>query len=223
MSSLIERVYTSPNCILSLQGFAQEEEENNQKAIATMSVVSLASVQIVGYPLLQGGLVFLEHLLKATSAYCQEFLSGLPHPVEFGDNNHYIRFSFIQERRRHLLTWQPEKDKPEKQWQLELTTIQLFDLLDTLDQLLKDPYTLPQLQDEVKPLPRHYRRGETNLVEQSAPATLGFVGLAAAAVVLFLIPNPSTIKDPNQEPRPIRNNTTQPITPIPLEVPKPGQ
>ncbi|HIK36411.1 MAG: DUF4335 domain-containing protein [Geminocystis sp.] len=223
MSQLVERVYTSPNCILSLQGFAQEEK-NNQTPLPTMSVVSLVNLQIVGHPLtLQGGLVFLEHLLRATSAYCQQFLSGLPHPVEFADNHHHISFSFIPERKRHLLTWQPEKDNIEKQWQIELTTVQLFDLLDTLDQLIVDPYTLPQLRDEVKPLPRHYKRGEKNPVEQSAPAALGFVFFAAAAVVLFLMPHPSTIKDPNQEPRPPRNETSQPVAPIPLETPKPGQ
>lgn len=57
MSSSIERQYMSPNCVLSLQGFS--EESDNQEAISVMSVLTLAKCQIIGNSTtLQGGLTF---------------------------------------------------------------------------------------------------------------------------------------------------------------------
>jgi len=200
----------SPNCVLSLEGFT--EENQNGEGITVMSVLTQAKCQIIGNPItLQGGLTFLEHLLHAVSRYTQDLLSGLNHPVEFTDSSDYIFLTNLTDRKRHLLVWQEEKDKAENQLEWELTTLQLFDLLDALDQLCHDSHTLPQLKDEIKPLSRRYRQSEISFVEQSTSATVGFVGFALAAIALFFIPHPSTIQDPNQEPQPIRESNQQVI------------
>ncbi|PHV63322.1 DUF4335 domain-containing protein [Cyanobacterium aponinum] len=220
MSSSIERQYMSPNCVLSLQGFS--EESDNQEAISVMSVLTLAKCQIIGNSTtLQGGLTFLEHLLHAVSSYTHDLLSGLNHPVESKDKNDYIYLTNLEDKKRHLLIWQKEKGQTDDQLELELTTVQLFDLLDALDQLYQDPLTLPQLKDEIKPLSRRHRQAEVSFVEQSTPATLGFVGFTLAAIALFFIPNPNNIKDPNQEPQPARETNQQVI---PVEIPsKPNE
>jgi len=205
----------SPNCVLSLEGFTEENENN--EGIAVMSVLTQAKCQIIGNSsTLQGGLTFLEHLLHGVSRYTQDLLSGLNHPVESSDRSDYISLTNLTEKKRHLLVWQEEKDKTENQLEWELTTVQLFDLLDALDQLYHDPYTLPQLKDEIKPLSRRHRQAEISLVEQSTPATVGLVGFALAAIALFFLPYPNSIKDPNQEPQPIRE-TNQQVIPQPLE------
>lgn len=210
MSSSIERQYLSPNCILSLQGFTEDNENN--EGFAVMSVLTQAQCQILGNPItLQGGLTFLQHLLSAVSHYTQDLLSGLNRPVEYTDSNDYIRLSNLKDKKRHLLKWQKEKDNSESQVEWELTTVQLFDLLDALDQLCRDTQTLPQLKDEIKPLSRRHRQSEISFVEQSTPATLGFMGFTLAAIALFFIPHPSNIKDPNQEPQPIRETNQQVI------------
>ncbi|BAQ63649.1 DUF4335 domain-containing protein [Geminocystis sp. NIES-3709] len=206
MSNTIHRQYISPNCVLSLQGFS---DDNND----VMSVLTQAECQIVGHTtILSGGLVFVENLIKAVSAYSQELLSGLSHSGQSTDDQ-YICLRKLPEKNRHLLIWQEKKEDTNNQLEIELSTIQFFDLLDTIDQLSVDKYTLPQLEDNLYPLSRRYRQGDISIVEQSTPLALGFVGLALASIALFMIPNPSTIKDPNQEPKPIPNNNTQVIPP----------
>lgn len=201
MSNTIERQYLSPNCILSLQGFSNENNTDGIQPI--MSVLTQAQCQIVGNPvILSGGLVFIEHLIKAVSAYAQQFLSGLTHTFEYTDETNYISITKVPEKNRHLLLWQEKKEDTNGQLQVELTTVQFFDLLDTIDQLSVDNNTLPQLQDELQPLSRRYRQGDISLIEQSTPAVMGFFGLTLAAITLFMIPNPTMIKDPNQELKP---------------------
>lgn len=211
MSNSIERQYISPNCILSLQGFS---DENNQEVIPVMSVLSQATCQIIGNPtVLNGGLQFIQNLLKAVSLYSQDLLSDLNHPVELNEDSHYITLQRLPDKNRHLLTWQEKKDDTDKQITIELSNIQFFDLLDTLDQLYNDKYTLPQLKDQPSPLSRRYRQRENSIVEQSTPITLGILGLALASMALFFIPNPSTVKDPYQELKPTPDNNTQMIPP----------
>lgn len=109
-----------------------------------------------------------------------------------------------------------KKEDTNHQLEIELSTIQFFDLLETIDQLCADIYTLPQLEDNPQPLSPRYRQGDISMVEQSTPMALGFFGLALAAIALFIIPNPSTIKDPNQEqrPTPTQNNNGDLVPPL---------
>ena len=201
MSNPIERQYLSPNCILSLQGFSDDDSEAIPSPV--MSVLAQAKCQIVGSPhTLQGGLTFLENLTQAISSYTQGLFSGLTHPWESSETSDYIKLQKMTDKNRHLLIWQEEKDNSEKQIEIELSTIQLFDLQDAIDQLCRDENTLPQIQDQLKPLSRRYRQSEITIVEQSTPAALGLVSFSVAALLLFLIPYPSEIKDPNLEPQP---------------------
>ncbi|MGI0479648.1 DUF4335 domain-containing protein [Geminocystis sp. CENA526] len=204
MSQTIERQYISPNCVLSLQGFS---DDNSNELTPVMSVLTQAKCQIVNDgTILSGGLTFMQNLMTAVSGYSQELLSGLTHKVELKEETDYISLRKLPEKNRHLLTWQEKKEDTANQLEIELSTIQLFDLLDTIDQLYSDQYTLPQLEDTVKPLSSRHRQGEISIVEQSTPITLGLTGLALATIVLFLIPNPTTVKDPNEEPKPTPNN-----------------
>lgn len=218
MSNSIQRQYLSPNCVLSLQGFT--DEINGDESQPIMSVLTQAKCQIVGNPvILSGGLVFIEHLMKAVSAYAQELLSGLNHSWEYTDDTNYISLNKIPEKNRHLLLWQEKKEDTNHQLEIELSTVQFFDLLETLDQLSVDNYTLPQLQDNPQPLSPRHRQGDISIVEQSTPVALGFVGLTLAAIALFMIPNPTIIKDPNQEPRPTPTQNNNELIP-PSELPQ---
>lgn len=218
MSNSIQRQYLSPNCVLSLQGFT--DEINGDESQPIMSVLTQAKCQIVGNPvILSGGLVFIEHLMKAVSAYAQELLSGLNHSWEYTDDTNYISLRKIPDKNRHLLLWQEKKEDTNHQLEIELSTVQFFDLLETIDQLSVDNYTLPQLQDHPQPLSPRHRQGDISIVEQSTPVALGFVGLTLAAIALFMIPNPTIIKDPNQEPRPTPTQNNNELIP-PSELPQ---
>ena len=209
MSNQIERQYLTPNCTLSLQGFS---DDDNDGKLPVMSVLTQAQCQIVGSPhSLQGGLTFFEHLTKAISTYTQSLLSGLTHHWEPTETSDYIHIEKIGDKNRHLLIWQEEKDSEDKKLEIELTTIQLFDLQDVIDQCYRDEYTLPQLQDELEPLSRSYRQKEVSLVEQSTPAALGLITFSLASILLFLIPHPREIEDPNLEP--VRVDTETEVIP----------
>jgi Domain of unknown function (DUF4335) len=209
MSNPIERQYITPNCTLLLEGFSDSNDEQNS---FIMSVLTQAQCQIIGSPhKLKGGITFFEHLTKAISAYTQGLLSGLNHPWEINETSDYIEIKKSEDKNRHLLIWQSEKDNHEDKLEIELSTIQLFDLQDAIDQFYNDEYTLPQIQDELKPLSRRHRQAEVSLVEQSTPAALGFVSFSLAAILMFIIPNPTKIDDPNLKPKPTNNNTQQVI------------
>lgn len=210
MSFPIQRQYNSPNCVLSLQGFTDNNNSNDNSTV--MTVLTLAQCQILGNPnILTGGVTFLKNLIKAVSTYSQEMLSGLTHPSEILEENDYIIIEKLATKNRHKLIWQEKKEQTEKQIELELSTVQLFDLLETLDQLQADANTLPQLEDRLQPLPRSYRRPDESIVAQSTPATIGIASLALAAIAMFMIPNPAEIKDPNLESQPLpRTSETLP-------------
>ena len=67
-----------------------------------------------------------------------------------------------------------KKEDTENQLEIELSTVQLFDLLETLDQFLADSSTLPHLNDSLSPVSRRYRQMEVSLVEQSTPRSVWF-------------------------------------------------
>ncbi len=211
MSNSIDRQYFSPNCILSLQGFTDDNGEDNSSQV--MSVLTLAKCQIMSTPpaILQGGLTLLENLTQVVSSYTQSLLSGLNHPVDNTHvDSHYLELKKIDNKNRHLLVWQEEKDNPEAQkLEIELSTIQLFDLQDAIDQFTQDNQTLPQIKDELTPLSRRYRMSEVSVVEQTTPAALGFVSVCLAGLLLFFIPHPQEINDPNLEPQPINNEVEE--------------
>lgn len=197
MTTQTQRNYSSPNCMLFLQGFT---DDSAGEGLPVLSVLTTAQCQIVGYEqILSGGKEFLVNLIQAVNSYTQEILSGISHPHQSETENHLIFLEKIPEKNRHLLIWQENKDSDDNKIELELSTIQLFDLVEALDQCLNDSTTLPDLDLNLKPVSRRYRQAEENIIQQSTPAALGFVSLAVAAIALFFIPNPSEIKDPRLE------------------------
>ncbi|MBE9222318.1 DUF4335 domain-containing protein [Cyanobacterium stanieri LEGE 03274] len=219
MSIPIQRQYTSPNCTLFLQGFS---DDNNavSNGIPVMTILTEARCQILGNPtVLSGGVTFVANLLRAVSAYGQELLSGLTHSWAADDDSDYVYLRKLPQKNRHLLVWQEKKEDSGNQLEIELSTVQLFDLLETLDQLLVDSATLPHLSDNLSPVSRRYRQMEVSLVEQSTPAVLGVAGFALSAIALFLIPIPNEIPDPNLEPIAPREENIEIDPELPLDPP----
>ncbi len=219
MSIPIQRQYSSPNCVLSLHGFSDDSSPGD--GILVMSVLTEAKCQFVGVnKTLTGGVNFVNNLVKAVSAYGQSLLSGLTHSWETVDDSDYIFLHKIPEKNRHVLVWQEKKEDSDNKIEIELSTVQLFDLLETVDQFCADKSTLPNLEDNLTPLSRRYRQIEVSLVEQSTPAAVGLAAFALSAIALFLIPYPTEIRDPNQEIQtPIENNTEEIVPELPIEIP----
>jgi hypothetical protein len=107
----------------------------------------------------------------------------------------------------HLLSVQlneADASNPQK-LEIKLNTIQLFDLMESLDRLCCDPLTLPEVR-LVTQISDY--RSQSALTNQALPAISGVISLAIATTVLYLIPTPKP------QPKPVQTLPTQ-INPLP--------
>jgi hypothetical protein len=212
----IRRQYSLPNCQLVVEGVGQDElEEVNGRPL--LSTVTTVECRFAGnsQPVV-GGRAFLENLAVAVSAYAQEYLSGVQHPIAH-ESHHRRKLRLVHlekvDANLHRLTVQPEivnpegKDKaklyqsPEtSSAQIDLTTVQFFDLVEAIDQLFADGQTLPELAIDLSPLSRRYAAAQEPMAKRATPAVLGLSGLAIAALAAFYLPVP-TVRRPEPSPR----------------------
>jgi hypothetical protein len=187
----IQRRYTLPNCNLILQGLGAETD-------ASLTALMNAECHLPGLAApLTGGKVFLQNLVAAVSDYTQSILSGLPRPSSSSDRS----ISLTPVGDYHCLTVQPEEGKAASPIEVKLTTVQLFDLVEVVDQFLADRQTLPDLSLSLTSLSRRQVAPQEPLAQRLVPATLGATALAAAAVGLYLLPEPDwQPPDPDAEP-----------------------
>jgi hypothetical protein len=95
--------------------------------------------------------------------------------------------------------------------QVDLNTVQLFDLVEAVDQFFADSQTLPELSLELQPINAQYNGTNQILVRHGLPAALGVSSLAAAAFAVNLIPLPQ-VRPP--EPKPAQQSVrTMSVTP----------
>jgi hypothetical protein len=195
----VRRQYTLPNCSLILDGLSDNATNSGAlEARPLMSTLINAECHFKGYDRpISGGRDFFLSLIAAVSNYAQEVLGGKPrpHPADFAPG--VVSISPAEETDRHCLqTLQDDllsrgsevtSLQGESLTKVELTTVELFDLVEAIDQFLADGRTLPEIGLPLKPL----RRGSTALVNrQLAPIGLGFAGLAATAAALSILPAP---------------------------------
>ena len=193
----IRRQYSLPNCMLVLEGLSDDITATNSPMDGRplMSILVNAECHFIGSnKILSGGRVFFENLVRAVSAYAQEFLSGLRHPQELKEGSDVVHLEKIKAQNLHRLTWESKSDSEQKTLQIDLTTVQLFDLVDGVDQFLADSRTLPDLSLQLQPVSSRYRQAEESLAKRSAPAALGISSLAFAAIAFFFIPIPEVQK-----------------------------
>ena len=194
----IQRMYPLPNCTLTLEGMGDGAESN---ASSPLSIILNARCQFAGNPqTLEGGRSFLEALAKAVNAYAQGCLSGLPHPMETqGEGGERAEITPLPDQGLHRLTWYPPSEEAQTPASVDLTAVQLFDLVEAVDQFIGDRQTLPDFSVTLTPLSRRYRQPDEPLVQRAVPPSLGIVSLAIFAALLYWLPIPDVRKP---EPRP---------------------
>jgi Domain of unknown function (DUF4335) len=182
-----------------------------------MAVVTHVECRVAGHDRpLMGGKELLESLVKAVSAYAQEYLSGIPHPAAHLRHRGTLELVQLQriDTNLHRLTVQSQIDNPTGKdqarlyqmpttpaAQLDLTTVQLFDMVEAVDQFFADAQTLPELSLNLTPLSKRFAAAQEPIAKRALPAALGLSGLTVAAIALFYVPNP-----PNRRPQPIAAN-----------------
>ena len=209
----IRRQYSLPNCTLILEGLSDGAGAVGAQLDPRplMNIVVHAECRFAGQQqFLSGGGDFFESLVRSVSRYAQEFLSQVHHPKLHGEKPELVHLQKVKDKNLHLLTLLPTAESllagsgvgiaqnsashsmmPQGvPVQIYLTTVQLFDLVEAIDQFLADRRTLPDLSVPLEPLPKRYRNADQPMAQRVAPAALGLTSLALSAIAFFLVPAP---------------------------------
>jgi hypothetical protein len=227
----IQRQYSLPNCNLILEGLSTASESPTSGDRPELSVLTRFECYFAREKqALIGGLDLLEGLLHATNDCVQSCISGIPSaPLKSQSTDQRVQIQTAQTNGFDLmvpagLLFQSAPDATDKpDVHLHISTIQLFDLMEAMDQLTTDQRTLPTLQVKIQPRPRQAVMAVQSNFEQSAPIALGTAGVAVAAAAVFWLPAPKVPTQPNtpQTPATIERSGTVPVTTPPTTKPSP--
>jgi hypothetical protein len=220
----IQRKYSLPNCTLLLEGLSDVTKVAQfQELRPELSILVNAECYISGanQPLV-GGREFFESLVRTVSAYAQEFLSNVHNPQAHNRESELVELQKIDSNRHRLIVHleptsaglQSNPHIKHPPIQIDLNTVQLFDLVEAVDQFFADTQTLPELSLELQPVTRRYGNTSQAVLRQAVPVTLGVSSLAVAAVAFSLIPAP-----PVRPPQPRTEAQTNSTAPSPTATP----
>lgn len=196
---VVRRKYTLPTCTLIVEGLEAPETEASQEESTRplLSVLVSSECHIVGKPnALSGDRDFMEALATAASDYAQGLLGQGKTEVTSPDDR--LRITPI-EGNLHRLTARSQTDNSEPLL-IDLTTLQLFDLVEAVDQFLSDRRTLPDRTLALSPRTRREAHNEEPLTRRAAPLAIGFSSLVAAAILLSPLPIPEVERPREPEP-----------------------
>ncbi len=226
------RKYSLPNCTLVLEGLGSPNEAMTaMDARPLMSVLTSVECHFMGNePPLRGGLEFFQALVIEVSRYAQGFLSGIAAWQEPRSQTDLVTITTISPNCHRLVVRATDVSSANGQApsdssaarQIDLTTVQLFDLVEAVDQFLADDRTLPGLTVPLAPLSRRYLPDDGKTVERVAPAAIGIFGLALTAVALFYVPIPEVQRPKELSPATPGTESVQPTTSPPTASPSPG-
>ncbi len=219
----IKRQYSLPNCKLILQGLSDTGGTNLTPG-QVLSILMSAECHIHGQePPLTGGRDFFESLVRQVSSYAQEFLSGISSPRHHSGKQELLQLNKIDVN-LHRLTLSdgnasPGKDqKPDRI--IDLTTVELFDLVEAIDQFFADSLTLPDFSLAVRPVSRRQAKSGEPVAQKVLPAAVGMSGLLVAALALFFVPIPEVQRP--REPQPESNESVGNLETSPTSTSEPG-
>jgi hypothetical protein len=196
----IRRQYSLPNCTLILDGLSDGTNAVTHDSRPLMSSLFNAECHFVGCEQhLFGGRDFLTSLVTTVSNYAQEFLSGISHPLRsssvntLGSPNNLVSLVRGDRENVHQLAAILESDARQgtaidaAPTQVNLSTVQLFDLVEAIDQFLADKRTLPDIMIPLQPISKAL--AQPIMTTQAVPVGLGLASLVVASLVGYALPN----------------------------------
>jgi hypothetical protein len=205
----IQRLYNLPNCKLVLQGLSEGANTSLSDVRPPLSMLMSAECLFDGEnQSVSGGREFFESFVKTVSHYAQEFLSGIP--VSASNQNGIVKLEKTHEGLHRLTVF--DEANPASQnitRQLDLTTVQLFDLVEAIDQFFADPRTLPELSLQLQPISKRDVPNTKPVGERVVPAVVGLASLAIAALGFYNSPVPNIVR-PRTATGEISNTTATP-------------
>jgi Domain of unknown function (DUF4335) len=211
----IQRKYSLPSCVLVVEGLNTTEmiaSSSDGRPVLSMVVNVECHFPNSGQPPLSGGREFLDSLVKSANSYTQEFLSKVVLRPGAKQELGLVQLHRLDNHRHQLIVRDtPQVVEPVK---IDLTTVQLFDLVEAVDQLLADSRTLPDLGLKIEPISKRNVISRQDVAKQAVPAALGVSSLALAAIAFFFVPIPEV-----QPPKPVtqsssQSNSTNPVPEI---------
>ena len=208
----INRQFSLPNCVFILEGFSNASDAG--VARPELSILTRFECYFAREKqALVGGLDLLESLISATNDSVQACISGVPSAhrkssessakVEISPIHDGFELTVPEDLLSQGLA-DPSKDSEHSGVRMHISSVQLFDLMEAIDQLMADQQTLPALQNAIRSRSRAQTLSGSVLVEKSAPVALGAASVAAAAAAFFLVPAPKV-------PAPKPQSTTSPL------------
>ncbi len=208
----IRRQYSLPNCTLVLEGLSDGSAASQLDMRPVLSILMSAECYVSGLAdPLTGGRDFFESLVRVVSSYAQEFMSGVHYPDRHNPDSALVQLHRIDGNWHRLTVLTAAEgsgiqigEKTQQSAEIDLTTIQLFDLVEAIDQFFADSQTLPELSLQLTPVSKRFIKSAEPMAQRVLPAAVGVTSLAIAAMAFFLVPVPEV-----QRPKdPIRQNTT---------------
>lgn len=216
----IQRQYSLPNCKLILQGLSETGSPNLSQG-QVLSILTNAECHIQGQePSLTGGRDFFESLVRQVSSYAQEFLSGISLPRHQSESQELVHLQKI-DTNLHRLTVSEGNVADQKPGRIvDLNTVQLFDLVEAIDQFFADSLTLPGFSLAVRPVSRKLAKSGEPVAQKVIPAAVGMSGLALATLALVFVPIPEVQRP--KEPQPQSNESINNLEASPTNTSEPG-
>ncbi|MEE3717061.1 DUF4335 domain-containing protein [Tumidithrix elongata RA019] len=200
---IVQRTYNLPNCTLLIEGIGSGGE----------GVVSMMTNFEFRFPHCQerivGGRDLMNALMISVNLYTQALQSGdlvslSNDKIKIAPEGKFLHKLQLPASEATALNAQP--------FQIQLNTVQLFDLVEGIDQLCFDKQVVPDL---TLSLDTEAYRAKPQPAAKLFPAFAGVASLAIAATVLYFVPVPTPAPKPE---RVVPAQTTPLSTPLP---PKP--
>lgn len=206
----IRRQYSLPNCTLVLEGLSDGSVASQLDIRPVLSILMSAECYLTGLAEpLTGGRDFFESLVRAVSSYAQEFMSGVHYPDRHDHDLAMVELHKIDGNSHRLTVLSAVADngtqideKIPLAAEVNLTTVQLFDLVEAIDQFFADTQTLPELSLQLTPVSKRYVKSAEPVAKRVLPAAVGVSSLAVMAMALFLLPVPEIKRAQDPVPRP---------------------
>lgn len=223
----VQRQYSLPNCVLILEGL-NTELTDGAASRPPLSVLTKFECHFANESqILQGGRDLLNALATLVHEQAQFLLSGIHPIVKKGHAGEAVAVKLTPETTgKFKLAVDPSILSPADEAaerdaaasddtepiEIELSTVQLFDLVEAFDQLMVDNQTLPDLQLALTPLTRREAQASEPTWQRYAPFSLGIASVIAAGAIFFAIPAP-TIRKPEPKLETPPASQTQPESP----------
>ncbi|MBV8886162.1 MAG: DUF4335 domain-containing protein [Chroococcidiopsidaceae cyanobacterium CP_BM_RX_35] len=228
----IQRLYSLPNCKLLIEGLSNANDTSSTEVRPLLSMLVNVECHLAATDRpLTGGRDFFESLVAAVSAYAQEFLSKVHHPLAHKHRSGLVELHKVDDNWHRLIVHSKSEtqgsnvgESPNQPpIQINLTTVQLFDLVEAVDQFFADSQTLPDLSPQLLPISKRFVTSSQIVAKQALPTAVGVSSLALAAIAFFFIPIPTKLPQPHPQSNSTRSSTnpstrTNPI-PKPIKSP----